>query len=158
MPRLLRIGRIEAKPKRIYKPAGFFMTVRLGQPEQEALLDLIEHIEKGHIVPQRYYRRGVDVSADELLVRHGIMHLHLGRPDTPELLFLSQYDTHVYLIGVTGHDPFRDRPPGSTLARRILPGRSRWEQAVEKDAEAAAEAKRQIVRQSLKRRLPESEP
>ena len=117
MPPRLRLAWIEQKPKRVHFVRGHARSVRL-TPEQEAcLLEIRARIESGQRLPPFCYRVNRDSSADDLLEREGIMHVHLSADDRGEILFLVQYERNVVFLEVASHAAFRDDPPGSYLAR-----------------------------------------
>jgi hypothetical protein len=60
--------------------------------------DIVECIERGAGVPEKYYWIGIDRDRDELLEQRGIMHLHLGGKGSDTLLFLIQYSDRVVLL------------------------------------------------------------
>jgi hypothetical protein len=148
----LRLPWLEQKKKRVHVLAGYRQTVAL-TPEQEACLaEIRERIESGRRLPAYCYRVNRDSSGDALLVREGIMHLHLSRKDRNAILFLVQYEDHVVFLDVTDHAPFRDDPPGSYLAELHANALGRLEAALdaeEHDTKATAVAK---VREGLKPR------
>lgn len=76
---------------------------------------MIRCIENGKPLPSGYYRKGLGLNSDELLEVHGIMHLHLGKSNTSELLYLVQYPDHVVLLELSDHAHFALRPIGTRL-------------------------------------------
>lgn len=150
MPKLKKSHSIEPKPKQVHFLAGFRDTIglRTRRPDlQDALFELIEHIHKGRPVPERFYRRNRSSTPDVLLENDGIMHLHLGDPSTPELVYLVQYDSHVVILEVTDHAHFRTTPPGKILKTLHSSKLSAWEG----EREAEEETLRQRVRMGLRR-------
>lgn len=145
MPTLRKSPSIEPTPKQVHFLAGFRDTIGLKtkRPElQDALFELIEHIREGRSVPERFYRKNRSRTPDALLESEGIMHLHLGAPSTPELVYLVQYDTHVVILEVTGHSHFRTAPPGKLLKTLHGSELAAWEA----EREVENQASRQEVR------------
>jgi hypothetical protein len=113
----LRLSRIEHKPKPVFA-AGWhdFANVKNKPGLQDELLAIIDSIERGHGVPDRHYRAGIDRDRDGLLEETGIMHLHLGGKDSDVLLFLIQYEDRVVLLETNTHMHFRTEPAGKNIA------------------------------------------
>lgn len=153
----LRLPRVEAKPKPVFKLPLYRDYVGLSRAPNLAreLVELVERIEKGHIVPERYYRSGIDTDRDRLLEETGILHLHLGGAASDVLVFLIQYPTYVVLLEVNDHQAFASDPPGSRLLalhEQTIRERERVE------AEKEAERRRKLsddVRLALRRRPDE---
>ncbi|HER8900620.1 TPA: hypothetical protein VMX41_001817 [Streptococcus pyogenes] len=78
------------------------------------MLAIIRAIEAGTPLPRGSYR--TSKGRDILLESMGIMHLHLGRADSAELLYLIQYPEHVVLLEVGSHEHF-GVPIGGKLDR-----------------------------------------
>lgn len=122
---------IEARPKIVEKAASWRETIGLAKrPDlQKELLPIIHCIRDGNLLPERYYRKNRTTTPDRLLETTGVMHLHLGHPNSRELLFLVQYSTSVLLLEVSDHAHFDNNPPGHVLMtlhkRRI----AEWENA-----------------------------
>ncbi|MDV2987354.1 UNVERIFIED_CONTAM: hypothetical protein Q9R58_23880 [Methylobacteriaceae bacterium AG10] len=90
MPIRLKLSRLEAKPKKVLlsptfrDPAGIAMDDNIA-----GKIDLIRTcIANGTPLPSGYYSKGAGMRADTMLINFGIMHLHLGRWNTDELLWL----------------------------------------------------------------------
>jgi hypothetical protein len=130
-----RLRRIEAKPKPVHV-VQFQDFARIGRlPDLRAELDeIIESIECGDGVADRYYRAGIDLDEDTLLAEQGIMHLHLGGKDSDVLVFLIQYTERVVLLETNTHVHFRTQPAG----RNIVALTQAWFQTLENDMAAAA--------------------
>jgi hypothetical protein len=84
------LPRIESSPKRVHLSgwndhAGIAKNPALRLEPDE----IIESIERGEGLPEKYYRAGIDQDPDELLQQRGIMHLHLGGKDSNTLVFLT---------------------------------------------------------------------
>lgn len=117
MPTRLRLPKLEQKPKAVHVVDTWRDTQNiLNDPE---LADRVKHIRRcilnGTPLPSSYYRKGVDLDTDALLEAEGFMHLHLGRTNTSELLWLVQYDDHVVLLELSDHKHFTTRPVGTLL-------------------------------------------
>ena len=112
----LRLPRIEAKPKRVWL-GGWVDHAGIGKrPDLRLELDeIIESIEHGAGVPEKYYRIGIDQDLDELLDQRGILHLHLGGKDSDTLLFLVQYADRVVLLESNSHVHFKTTPKGKNI-------------------------------------------
>lgn len=135
----LRLPRIEKKPKRIYDERWHDFAGVRGDPVLfEELYQLIQSIERGDAVPDRYYRAGIDRDSDALLDQQGIMHLHLGGKDSDVLVFLIQYADRVVLLETNSHVHFRTQPAG----RNILALSQSWLGNLEREMQAAAEQAR----------------
>jgi hypothetical protein len=76
---------------------------------------LVEYIEKGMPIPNRYYRLDRFGSKDKLLERRGVMHLHLTDDD---LLLVIQYSDVVLFVAVETHKIFGEVPVGKSVMRR----------------------------------------
>ena len=147
----LRIDSLEPKPKRIWKARSFRDLIRIEQ-RSDLMVELVtiqKRVVSGSILPQRFYRSGRGRTPDRLLDEDAIMHLHLGNPGTPELLFLRQYDDHVVLLELSNHYHFDYDPPGTALLQLHQAAMVEWEDAREKDAEKL----RSKVGADLRRRL-----
>ncbi len=81
----------------------------LAGPPGANLIAIVEAIEKGDQIDPDLYREHKGRS-DTLLMKLGIMHIHLT-PGSNLLLFLRQFEDHVELIEVNDHGPFD--PPGA---------------------------------------------
>ncbi|WP_147813435.1 hypothetical protein [Methylobacterium sp. WL103] len=73
---------------------------------------------------------------DTMLANFGIMHLHLGRSNTSELLWLVQYPDHVVFLELSDHKPFDQRPVGGRFNQYHSGGLITREKEI--DAAAAA--------------------
>ncbi|MCD2174446.1 hypothetical protein [Rhizobium sp. C4] len=120
MARLLKLSRIERKPKKVLESPHFDSPSYFrGKPHLAAhLADIYIAISKGEPLPPWAYRRDIDTTDDDLLERLGVMHLHLGSQSSAELLFLMQYEEHVIFLEIASHRHFETDPPG-TLLRRL---------------------------------------
>jgi len=110
------LPRIETRPKPVYAQ-NFQDFAGVGQRAdlRGELDDIIERIERGDGVPERYYRAGIDRNADDLLATKGIMHLHLGGKNSDVVVFLIQYASRVVLLETNSHVHFRTQPPGKNI-------------------------------------------
>lgn len=117
LPEPLRGDRMKLEPKLIKRAATFTdFTGVLGREPFASDLDLVlDYLEKGLELPPRFYRPSMDRQDDQLLIRDGYKHLHLGRDSDDVLLFLIEFDGFVVLAEANGHRRFRTEPPGSAL-------------------------------------------
>lgn len=117
MPEPLRGDRIRLERKLIKRAATFAdFTGALNQEPFASDLELVlDYLEKGLELPSRFYRPSMDRKDDELLLRDGYVHLHLGRNQDDVLLFLIEFDGFVVLAEANGHRRFKTDPPGSAL-------------------------------------------
>ena len=141
----LRLPRIEARPKRVHitdwnDHAGIAKDPGLrAEPEE-----IIESIERGDGVPEKYYRAGIDQDQDELLRQRGIMHLHLGGRHSDTLVFLVQYADVVVLMESNSHVHFRTTPKGRNIVALV----QAWFLNLERDMAEAARAVQEAVDQA----------
>jgi hypothetical protein len=151
MPTRLRLAWIEEKKKRVHFIQGHGRSVRL-TPEQEACLkEIRERIQDGRRLPRFCYRVNRDFP-DDLLMREGIMHLHLSAKDREEILFLVQYEEHVVFLEVTNHAPFKNDPPGSYLAQLHENALLELESKIDAEKTAEVAATRAKVLEGIKPR------
>lgn len=117
MPTRLRVEHIEQKPKEIeYLTTPVDSGNLLNDPAiEKAFNHLLTCIMNGTALPSGYYRKGAGLDSDALLASDGIMHLHLGKSNTPELVYLVQYPDHVVILELSDHSHFADRPAGRRL-------------------------------------------
>src|SRR5579885_3154179 len=113
----LRLPFIERRPKRLFQSLSWRDAIGLAKRPDLAteLLAIRRYIVSDLELPERYYRHGRFSTPDRLLDEDGIMHLHLGSPDTPELLFLVQFERDVVLLEISSHYHFEYDPPGTVL-------------------------------------------
>lgn len=115
----LKLPRMQAKPLEVivsplYRANSYYR----GKPQlQQHVLDIIDAIAAGEVLPEWAYRSGVDLDdpPDRLLSRYGIMHLHLGSKTSNDLLFLMQFDDHVVILAISNHKHFAEDPPSKLL-------------------------------------------
>jgi hypothetical protein len=81
------------------------------------LNDLIDLIEAGKPIPERYYRSGIDSYKDRMLRDYGINYVHLIHPGSDHVVFFVQFESQVVLLKVGSHSDMEDSPPGSALRR-----------------------------------------
>lgn len=86
-----------------------------GSKAEQDLIALIKLLGDGSILPERFYRNGIDRDADQLLDDHGIKHLHLDHATSDIVLFLVEYDDSVLLLEINDHSAFAEKPVGSIL-------------------------------------------
>jgi hypothetical protein len=88
---------------------------KFGPEEQEDLAKIHDLIkEGGDLAP--YHRGSMDKHGDNLLVKHGVMHLHLGGKDSDCLLYLLQFPSHVVFLTIDTHIHLEDVPPGKKFS------------------------------------------
>lgn len=150
MPRLLKSASIEPTRKDVVKSDAWYYTVKITPDIERHISVIIDCITNGKILPDFYYRKNRNSTPDWLLETHGIMHLHLGSPDSRELLFLKQYDTHVYLLCLTDHYPVEEEPPGKTIINITQVTNAKWEVDVDADRKVRAALLNDKIRQGLK--------
>lgn len=115
--------------------------------EKNDLFDLQTAIEAGQELPDRFYRKGLGQRGDELLVKHGVMHLHLGGQDSDTIVYLMQFESHVLILDVSDHRYLDETPPGKSL----YPKTRRASEDLS-DAIAAAAAEHQQAEQAKSER------
>lgn len=131
-----------------YSPLYDDLTGLVGSNEEvtKNLIEIIRCIGAGNLVPEKFYRNGIDRDDDPLLEQHGIKHLHLHEDtDVDALLFLVEYSEFVLLLCVDGHRRHFEKPEGSVL-------RSLHDSAIRNaDAKAARllAEKRKALREAL---------
>lgn len=120
MPTRLRLDRIEPVPKTVHRLATWSDPADLMRDAGIArkIVHLVRAIENGTPLPSGYYRKGAGLNRDDLLVKEGIMHLHLGRSNTAELVYCVQYPNDVVLLELSDHAHFAARPVGARLLNR----------------------------------------
>lgn len=117
MPTRQKREDIERKPKTVHystswsDPAGLMKD----PAKAKAVLAAIRAIEGGAPLLTGYYRKGIGTTSDTLLASLGVMHLHLGKPNTDELLYLVQYPDDVLLLELSDHTHFKSTPIGRRL-------------------------------------------
>ena len=84
---------------------------------QGSLVEITRCLKEGNLIPEKYYRNGIDRDTDHLLQNHGIKHLHL-HPDTDVdcLLYLIEYQDSVLYLEVDEHGRHFNKPAGSVLS------------------------------------------
>lgn len=139
MPIRQKLSRLEAKPKKVLLSPTFRDPSGIARNDDFA--KAVDHIRlciaNGTPLPSGYYSKGAGLRSDTMLVTFGIMHLHLGRWNTDELLWLVQYPEHVVFLELSDHKPFADRPVGERLHRFHAQGIVAREKEI--DAWAAAD-------------------
>ena len=126
----------------------------LGNVYDNDLRVLIDHINAGSLVPERFYRSGIDRDDDELLAATGIKHLHLGGRGSDVLIFLVEYDDVVTLLEINDHKHFRTDPPGSLLRALYDAALTAEDAASLVRRQQRTVARRAVVRRGLKPRRP----
>lgn len=114
-PAYLTLARIESKPKAVELSDHWRAAKALSAQAQADLLHLVRLIAAGTPLPDRFYRKDVDVTPDALLSRTGVMHLHLAGRGSDELIYLVQFTDFVLLLEANTHAHFATRPAGSLL-------------------------------------------
>ena len=83
---------------------------------QANLMLIIRCLGNGYMIPEKFYRNGIDRDEDSLLKEHGIKHLHLHEnTDVDALLFLIEYRDFILVLGIDGHRKHFEKPPGGLL-------------------------------------------
>lgn len=80
-----------------------------------SLFTIKSYIETGTPISDNYYRASSDRRGDDLLVKSGIMHLHLTHPHDDFILYLMQFDDFVLFIEVSTHAHLQKVPIGSSF-------------------------------------------
>ncbi|WP_158043335.1 hypothetical protein [Skermanella pratensis] len=93
--------------------------VSLSSRQQSDLELLIDLIESGGAVPDRFYRPSRDRRGDDMLVKGKVMHLHLDGPSNA-LVYLIQYDDAVLIIEVNSHIHLHDEPEGKKFRADLI--------------------------------------
>jgi hypothetical protein len=117
-PQRMRCERFEAKPKEVIRASNYKDHTRSVAANEHLLDDLEEitdSIEKGRPLDRRFYRSGLKIDDDPLLVMEGIKHLHLGNMGSDTLLFAVEYSDRVVFLEVNTHKHFKSEPKGSIL-------------------------------------------
>lgn len=84
---------------------------KFGPKEQRDLAKIHDLIKTGGDLSP-YYRGSMEARGDALLLKHGIMHLHLGGKTSDCLLYLLQFPCHVVFLTLDTHIHLEDVPPG----------------------------------------------
>lgn len=84
-------------------------------PLKTEFFDLLDHFENGWVIPDRFYRLGVDKDKDLLLEMTGVKHLHLGGRGSDILVYFVETEDTVFILRIAGHAYLEDDPRGSTL-------------------------------------------
>lgn len=101
-----------------YSPLYQDLTGLVGSNQEVArnLIQIVRRLGAGDLIPEKFYRNGIDRDRDELLEQHGIKHLHLHEDtEIDALLFLVEYGDFVLLLCVDGHRRHFNKPVGSVL-------------------------------------------
>ena len=93
--------------------------VQFGEKEQRDYEKIHDLLKSGGSL-EKYYRSGIDNSADPLLTTHCVMHLHLGGKNSDTLLYLVQFQDHVIELCIDSHVHVDDVPPGKKLPNGFL--------------------------------------
>ncbi len=119
MPIPQKLSRLEAKSKKVLLSPTFRDPAGIARDDTFAgHVDLIRTcIANGTPLPSVYYSKAAGMRSDTMLTNFGIMHLHLGRWNTDELLWLVQYPEHVVFLELSDHKPFAERPVGVRFHR-----------------------------------------
>ena len=153
--------RIERTPKLVLRSPNFRdhsgLVASRGDLEDD-LNEIIDRIGAARVLPERFYRAGIDQDGDELLEALGVMHLHLGSQASDELLFLVQYEDRVVLLEINSHKHFVAEPKGSLLASLHERHLARMEAEAAREREARAVGRKAALDEafkSLRSRRPE---
>ena len=89
----LKLPALEQKPKIVIVASTWRDPAGLARDPVNArmLTHIRKCIENGTPLPSGYYSKQAGSSVDALLKMHGVMHLHLGKWNTSELLWVVQY-------------------------------------------------------------------
>jgi hypothetical protein len=145
----LRLPGIEATPKRIYL-GGWADHAGIGKnPDWRLELDeIVEGIERGAGVLEKYYRIGIDHDPDELLDQRGILHLHLGGKNSDTLVLLIQYADRVVLLESNSHVHFKTTPKGKNIVALVQAWFLNLEREMTEAAQAAQNSARDAEREA----------
>jgi hypothetical protein len=106
-------SKIEPRHKAVYIAPNFDrFNCPVSEKDYQAIADIRCRITNGESL-DKYYR--TTKNTDWLLVKHHVMHLHLGSPGSTALLYLIQYKTCVYFIEVNSHVHVDDVSAGKKL-------------------------------------------
>lgn len=100
--------------KAIIQEEFFEIRIELTKLQKRQFVSLLNLIRIGGDLSP-YYRQGIGQDRDDLLMKHGVMHLHLGGPKSNALLYLLQYDSYVVLLCIDGHVYVDEHPVGKSL-------------------------------------------
>jgi hypothetical protein len=124
--------------------------IHFNKNAQKDLEDIINLIGSGgDLAP--YYRADIDKFSDQLLARHGVMHLHLDGKDSNCILYLLQYEMHVVFLTIDTHVHLEDIPPAKKFPagyhehakKQVLKALEEAEQEKEKTAVKEREKERE---------------
>lgn len=104
----------------------------LTETQQRDLGTILSAIRNGQVIEDRFYRRGIGTTSDELLRKEGIKHLHLGGQGSNCILYLIEYEEEVVLVEISDHRYLDSKPVGKGLPHAGI-------QAEEKAIRSAAE-------------------
>ncbi len=113
----LRGPRFQLRPKEVLRLDSFIDHTRLIKTEPYAsdFVEFVRSIENGLPLGHGFYRREIDTTPDEMLVSHGIKHVHLGGAGSDVLLFAAEYEDVVILLEFNDHKHFKTDPIGTLL-------------------------------------------
>lgn len=152
----LKGERFEAKPKEVVRAANYRDQTGLLAHDNVLVDDLeliVACIERGKLLPPRFYRRGIERTEDQLLNEEGIKHLHLGGQESDVLVFIVEYEDRAVLLEVNSHIHFDREPIGSALCSLHMECLRQEDEAVRARKRDRIEARRKIVRRGLLTRL-----
>ena len=80
------------------------------------LVKIVRCLGEGNLIPEEFYRNGIERDRDDLLQDYGIKHLHLHEDTNIDaLLFLVEYRDFVLFLEIDGHRRHFNKPPGAVL-------------------------------------------
>jgi len=124
--------------KTIVQEEFFKICIRLTELQRKHFINILGLIRIGGDLGP-YYRKGIGLNRDDLLMNHGVMHLHLGGSSSDALLYLLQYESYVVLLRIDNHSYVDERPVGNSLP--ILDIRRAGRLVAEKRADEATQGK-----------------
>lgn len=124
--------------KTIVQEEFFKICIRLTELQRKHFINILGLIRIGGDLGP-YYRKGIGLNRDDLLMSHGVMHLHLGGSSSDALLYLLQYELYVVLLRIDNHSYVDERPVGNSLP--ILDIRRAGRLVAEKRADEATQGK-----------------
>ncbi|WP_374944187.1 hypothetical protein [Sphingomonas sp.] len=147
----LRGARLQTRPKEVLtvEPFKDHSGQARVEPFAKDYLEMVRRIEGGLALDERFYRKRIEDTPDELLEKHGIKHFHLGGQSSDVLVFLAEYDDVVILLEINDHKHFETDPIGSLL---ISLHQRTMARTAEEAAGPAAERRAQEERAAARRR------
>lgn len=113
----MRRARIQGPGIKVFFSATYRPNSEISEEAKADLRELVSLIEQGKRLPERYYRKDINTTADYLLDNLGIAHLHLVQKNSDELVYLAQFPDAVIILEVGTHRHFHTVPIGKLLAQ-----------------------------------------